>query len=108
MRHTHRLIWVASMLLVGIMLSACTSPAGNGQSAFDSGIAGVTEAGPVCPVVNPTNPCPPKPVSRTVVVLDTNGNEVTRFNSTSDGTFHVPLLPGKYTRGVLRRSHRSR
>jgi hypothetical protein len=30
-------------------------------------------------------------------VVDPSGNEVTRFTSSADGSFRVPLAPGAYT-----------
>jgi len=45
----------------------------------------------------PGNPCPPRAISATVVVLDRSGHEVTRFTSATDGSFHVAVEPGAYT-----------
>jgi hypothetical protein len=62
-----------------------------------SGIEGVTEAGPQCPVVTPGAACASKPVSATVAALDATGREVARFTSGPDGMFRIALPPGTYT-----------
>jgi hypothetical protein len=62
-----------------------------------SGIEGIAEADPQCPIVAPGAACPPAPVSREVAVVAEDGHELTRFRSANDGTFRVPLPPGDYT-----------
>ena len=68
-------------------------------AGFDSGVTGVVLAGPTCPVVNPNSgtDCADQPIVATIIVRDADiGLEVTRFASGTDGTFLVPLFPGRY------------
>jgi hypothetical protein len=65
--------------------------------AGSSGIAGVIQAGPICPIVRQGMECPDKPLQATVRVEDAaNGQIVAEFTSDHDGRFHVPLAPGRY------------
>ena len=64
--------------------------------AVDSGIAGVTVAGPQCPVQVAGQPCPPKPVSAHVVVEDAAGRQLAAFMSDAQGRYRVALPPGEY------------
>jgi len=88
--------------VIALFLMACTStgqssePLSPRSSPADSGIEGITEADPQCPVVSASAQCPARPVTRTVVVLDPTGSEVARFTSGSDGTFRVGLTTGTY------------
>ncbi len=67
------------------------------SAAGASGVEGIAEADPQCPISAPGAVCPPEPVSRTVAVIDPGGREITRFTSGADGSFRVPLPPGTYT-----------
>ena len=82
-----------------LSLSAC-GPATPGDSsappALDSGISGLTVAGPQCPVQVAGQPCPPKPVSAHVVVQDATGHELATFASDAQGRYRVALPPGDY------------
>ena len=87
----------AAVFLASLAASGCGGflpPIGS-----DSGITGTILAGPTCPVVSP-NPgvdCADKSVVATVIVRDaTIGLELARFTSSTDGTFLVPLFPGRY------------
>jgi hypothetical protein len=93
-----RLVIPAAVILCAVGLSCgAARPAGQtGGPTPGSGIEGRTQASPTCPVASAGNPCPPRPISATVVVLDGAGREVTRFTSSADGTFRVPLAPGTY------------
>ena len=84
------------ILLIGLALclAGCgTSPA----SSMNSGIQGLVQVGPTCPVQRINSPCPPRPVAATVVVRNAQGAEVKRFQSAGDGSFKVDLAPGSYT-----------
>ncbi len=65
-------------------------------AAGDSGIEGQALAGPVCPVERSDRPCPDRPYQAQVTVLDSQGSEVTRFQTDAEGRFRVPLSPGTY------------
>lgn len=75
------------------LLCACGSP--STPSTGHSGITGVVVAGPQCPVEVIGHPCPPLPISATVIVTDPLG-EVTTFTSDADGQFRIDLPPGTY------------
>lgn len=76
------------------MPSASPGPTAIGAA---SGIEGIAEADPQCPIASPGGACPPEPVSRTVAVLAADGREIARFTSATDGSFRVALPPGTYT-----------
>jgi hypothetical protein len=73
------------------------APSPVAASDGSSGIEGIAEADPQCPIVAPGAACPPVPVSRSVAVVAGDGHELTRFKSTNDGAFRVSLPPGDYT-----------
>jgi hypothetical protein len=65
--------------------------------ASGTGIAGVTVLGPVCPVQRGDRPCPPRPVSARLAVLNASTNaSVTTIDSDAQGHFSVALQPGRY------------
>jgi hypothetical protein len=79
----------ASALLLAAWAAAAAQPG--------TGIQGIVQVGPTCPVERLNSPCPPRPLSATIVVRDKNGAEVARFHSGADGRFRVDVLPGTYT-----------
>lgn len=86
---------VLALLALVIALAACgASPP---AASPGTGIQGVVESSPTCPVERINSPCPPRPLAATVVVSNGQGGEVTRFRSGADGTFKVDLVPGRYT-----------
>ena len=78
---------------IGLALTACGTPA----AQPGTGIQGIVQVGPTCPVERLNSPCPPHPLAATIVVRNRNGAEVTRFHSGADGRFKVDLAPGTYT-----------
>src|SRR5438270_13354325 len=85
---------VLASIFVTLALAGCGSqPA----ATPGTGIQGMVQVGPSCPVERINSPCPPHPLAATVVVRDGAGAEVTRFNSGADGRFKVDLAPGSYT-----------
>lgn len=85
--------FIASSALA-LLLAACGATTPTTQSG--TGLQGIVEAGPTCPVERINSPCPPHPLAATVVVRNSQGAEVTRFHSGSDGRFRVDLAPGTY------------
>ena len=79
---------------VTLAIAACGSqpaaPAG-------TGIQGVVQSGPTCPVERINSPCPPHPLAATIVVRDAAGHEVARTHSGADGHFKLDVAPGTYT-----------
>lgn len=86
---TSRIVSIA----VALVVAACGAQA----AQPGTGIQGIVQAGPTCPVERVNSPCPPRPLAATVVVRDGSGAEVTRFHSAVDGRFKVDLAPGSYT-----------
>jgi hypothetical protein len=76
-----------------VTLAACGA---QGAPPTGTGIQGIVEVGPTCPVERINSPCPPRPLAATIVVRDGSGAEVRRFNSGSDGRFKIDLRPGTY------------
>jgi hypothetical protein len=85
---------VIGLFIMTLAIAACgaqpAAPAG-------TGIQGMVEVGPTCPVERINSPCPPHPLAATVVVRDGARAEVARFTSGADGRFKVDLRPGTYS-----------
>mgnify|MGYP001377415238 CR=1 FL=1 len=84
---------IFAAIIVTLAMAACGS-----QPAAPSGtgIQGVVQSGPTCPVERINSPCPPHPLAATVVVRDAAGHEVARTYSGADGHFKVDVAPGTY------------
>jgi len=81
------------LIIATLAVAACGSqPAQPG-----TGIQGMVQVSPTCPVERINSPCPPRPLAATVVVRDGTGAEVARFHSGGDGRFKVDLRPGTYS-----------
>ena len=90
-----RLIFNSSLAITISVIAGCgaLSPPAN----LDSGITGIIQAGPTCPVVQPGMDCADKPIAATVIVrFSSTGLEATRFTTDSDGMFRVTLFPDRY------------
>lgn len=83
-------------IMVTLAMAACGTAAAP-PNPSGSGIQGVVQAGPTCPVERINSPCPPRPLAATVVVRDGAGHEVARAHSGADGRFKVDVAPGRYT-----------
>ena len=85
---------IFTAIAVTLAIAACGSqpaaPAG-------TGIQGVVQSGPTCPVERINSPCPPHPLAATIVVRDAGGHEVARTHSGVDGHFKLDVAPGTYT-----------
>jgi hypothetical protein len=84
-----------ALLTLSAVLAACGAQAAPPPPG--TGIQGMVQAGPTCPVERINSPCPPRPMAATVVVRDAGGAEITRFQSGADGHFKVDLRPATYT-----------
>jgi len=70
----------------------------------DSGVTGVVQLGPQCPVESSREPCDEKPAAQVTVIVSEQipgegyaaGKEVARTTTAADGTFTVALDPGAY------------
>jgi len=87
---------ILASILVTLAVAACGTPAAS-PTPSGSGIQGVVQAGPTCPVERINSPCPPRPLAATIVVRDASGREVARTHSGADGHFKVDVAPGTYT-----------
>ena len=61
-----------------------------------SGVAGLVTLGPNCPVIQQDNPCPDTPFEAELVITTSEGVEVTRTSSGTDGRYRVAVVPGEY------------
>src|SRR5436853_5758625 len=82
-------------ILIGLLLTACG--AASPVAAPGTGIQGMVEVGPTCPVERINSPCPPHPIAATIVIRNPQGAEVTRVQSGPDGRFKVDLVAGTYS-----------
>src|SRR5207302_11452205 len=78
---------------LALTMAACGTPA----AQPGTGIRGVVQSGPTCPVERINSPCPPHPLAATIVVRDAAGHELARTHSAADGHFTVDVAPGTYT-----------
>jgi hypothetical protein len=91
-------VFAAGLLLV----VACGDP--QPATGPDSGVTGVVQLGPQCPVESSREPCDEKPAARVTVIVSEQipgeayaaGQEVARTTTAADGTFTVALDPGEY------------
>ena len=87
------------MSLVGVFILAA-APDGTGQSqptSVESGIVGLVQIGPNCPVVQSERSCPDRPLAASIMVTHAaDGQQVLTVHSGQDGTFRVQLAPATY------------
>jgi hypothetical protein len=62
-----------------------------------SGVHGTVTAGPTCPVEQPGNPCPPRPVMAEITARDSSGVAIGTTRSQVDGRYALLLPAGRYT-----------
>jgi hypothetical protein len=83
------------VLLFALLLASCTPASGPSYP-----VGGRAVAGPVCPVerIPPDPACAPRPVVGAVMVITaSDGHEVARTTTDTDGSWTVPLAAGTYT-----------
>jgi hypothetical protein len=90
------------VVVAGIAATACASPntAGvnpSGSPAVSSGVRGIVELGPTCPVERADSPCPPKLLATSVTVNSTTTKFSVSSRSDERGHFSIPLPPGTYS-----------
>jgi hypothetical protein len=98
MKFGNRLIFGMAALVVAatVALTVTQMQGGGGIVGGKSGITGVTQAGPTCPVERSGQNCI-QTVAASVVVYDKNGTIVAQTTSGNDGHFQVDLPAGTYT-----------
>ena len=62
----------------------------------DSGIAGKTLMGPMCPAIRVGEECPDQPYQATITVNNLEGRKIVQFQTDEQGNFKVLLAPGEY------------
>jgi Carboxypeptidase regulatory-like domain len=85
---------LACVLALPLLAAGCASSGAGGNAA--QGVAGTVVLGPMCPVERAESPCPDRPIAATVVVGEPSGRRVASVRSGSDGSFSIPLEPGRY------------
>jgi hypothetical protein len=85
---------VAACLLLSVP-PAC-GPDDGGDASSRSGIRGVVLAGPMCPVVSESSPCPDEPVDGARIEILRGERVVGTATSDRGGRFEVRLEPGTY------------
>jgi hypothetical protein len=86
-----RVLVLASLCALG--LGGCGG--GSGGAGLTSGIQGVVQAGPTCPVEQVGSPCPDRPVPSTVRAIGTDGH-IAEGKTDDQGRFRMALEPGTY------------
>jgi hypothetical protein len=81
------------VLVCGLGSPACQRPSASISNT--SGITGVVQAGPTCPVEKPGSPCPDSPLTSTVKATRTDG-WTAQIKTDDRGRFRLPLPPGRY------------
>ena len=87
---------IFTAITVMLVMAACGTAA-SPPIPSGTGIQGVVQSGPTCPVERINSPCPPRPLAATIVVRDAAGHEVARTHSGAVGLFKVDVAPGTYT-----------
>jgi hypothetical protein len=82
-------------IMLLLVLPAAVACAGGAAGDGTSGIQGRVTIGPQCPVMQAGSPCPDAPYVASVRVLH-DGAEVATGRSAQDGTFRIPVPPGRY------------
>ena len=88
---------IFAAIIVTLAMAACGTAAVPPPIPSGTGIQGMVQSGPTCPVERINSPCPPRPLAATVVVRDAAGHEVARTHSGADGHFKLDVAPGTYT-----------
>lgn len=84
------------MLAITALVVGCQQPTDDPTTTM---LSGIVQAGPTCPVVrDPPDPaCEDRPVAGAeIVVVDAQGQEVSRTTSDADGAFTFGLAAGEY------------
>jgi len=79
-----------------IALAACALGTANGAPRVDSGVRGLVQYGPTCPVERPGQSCVRPYQASITVKREPAGTVVARVNSSANGRFSVRLRAGRY------------
>jgi len=86
-----RIQFVVGILI--ILLATCSFQA---PAHAESGVEGQVSIGPMCPLVQPGQPCSDQPYQATLTVNGQDGRRITQFQTDQQGHFKVSLKPGSY------------
>ena len=75
-----------------LLLATCSSE----PASTTSGVEGQVFIGPVCPVVQEGQECADRPYQATLIVNNSNGREIVKVQTDTQGRFKIPLEPGEY------------
>ena len=89
------MIGIQACLAMSITLAACGSSS-NASTQSTGTLSGRVTAGPTCPVERVGHPCPPAPVSATVLAKNADGTVVGTTHTDKDGRYRLRLPPGSY------------
>jgi hypothetical protein len=84
---------VPLVLVSVLLLSACAGGGVGGRG--DSGVQGVVQAGPQCPVESLDSPCPDRPFPGRVRATGIDG-AIAEVSTDDQGRFRLALAPGTY------------
>jgi len=75
-----------------LLLATCSAE----PASTTSGVEGQVFIGPVCPVVQEGQECADRPYQATLIVNNSNGREIVKVQTDTQGRFKIPLEPGEY------------
>ncbi len=75
-----------------LLLATCSAE----PASTTSGVEGQVFIGPACPVMQVGQECPDRPYQTTLTVNNSNGREIVKVQTDSEGRFKIPLEPGEY------------
>ncbi|MGB8702781.1 MAG: carboxypeptidase-like regulatory domain-containing protein [Thermosynechococcaceae cyanobacterium] len=90
---------VSALSVVSMSMAIACQPPANTMSSntVNSGIQGKVLMGPACPVMRVDRPCPDRPYSAKLAIVNERGEVVSQIDSDAAGSFAVKLPPGTYT-----------
>jgi len=95
-----KLLLAVAAVLVAAAVAGCMPPAATPAPTIGpaTGVRGFALAGPTCPVERPgQSPCVRAVAGAEIVARDASGRVVSRALTGPDGSFFLPLVPGRYT-----------
>lgn len=81
---------------IGLLILLLATCSVQQPKATDSGVQGQVTIGPMCPVVQVSQPCPNQPYQATLTVNTLGGERIARVHADANGYFKVKLGAGTY------------
>lgn len=85
----------STLIATGLLTGACLLSADT--NSHESGLVIQTNVGPSCPVMQQEEPCPDRPLSAELEIVDARGQIIAQVETDQEGRARVPLRPGGYT-----------